>query len=118
MHQYPFEKLEIWELSVTITVKIYEITASFPSEEKFGIVSQIRRASNSVTANIAEGASRLSNKDKARFFQIAYSSLMEVLSFTIVCNRLGFLTLNELNDTRKLIEELSNKLNAYHKKLK
>jgi len=70
-HLYPFEKLEIWRLSVEIATKIYAITTSFPGEEKFGIISQLRRAATSVSANLAEGASRLSNKDKARFFQIA-----------------------------------------------
>lgn len=118
MHQYPFEKLEIWKLSVALTVKICKLTATFPNEEKFGIISQLRRASNSVTANIAEGASRLSNKNKARFFQISYSSLMEVLSSIIISNQLTFITVGEVNDTRKLIEELSNKINAYHKTLK
>lgn len=118
MHRYPFEKLEIWELSVSLTVRIYKITSSFPSEEKFGIISQLRRAANSVSANIAEGASRLNAKDKARFFQMSYSSLMEVLSFLIISEKLSFMSHNELIETRKYIEELSNKLNAYHKKLK
>ena len=118
MHQYPFEKLEIWRLSIDLTIKIYSITASFPSEEKFGITNQLRRAANSVSANIAEGASRLGEKDKARFFQIAYSSLMEVLNFLIISEKLNFIPYETLSELRNLIEELSNKINAYHKKLK
>ncbi len=117
-HKYPFEKLTIWELSVDLTVKIYKVSGAFPSEEKFGVTSQIRRAANSVSANIAEGASRLSSKDKARFFQIAYSSLMETLNFLIIANKLDFLDIEKLNQFRSDIEELSNKINAYHKKLK
>ncbi len=65
MYQFPFEKLEIWDLSVKLTVKIYQITASFPPEEKFGMTSQLRRAASSVAANIAEGSGRKSTKDKA-----------------------------------------------------
>ena len=117
MYQFHFEKLEIWELSIALTVKIYKITRSFPAEEKFGITSQIRRAATSVSANIAEGSGRKSIKDKARFFQIAYSSLLEVLNFLIISNKLFYVTNELLLETRKDIEELANKINAYHKKL-
>ncbi len=115
---YPFEKLEFWKLSISLSVKIYDGTKKFPSEEKFGITNQIRRASNSVSANIAEGSSRLSNKDRARFFQIAFSSLMEVLNFLILSERLNFIDPDMLQDYREKIEELANKLNAYHNKIK
>lgn len=117
VHKYPFEKLEIWKLSVNLSVLIYRLSSEFPAEEKFGMTSQIRRAITSVSANIAEGASRLTNKEKARFFQIAYSSLMETLNFLIIANRLDFIAENQLFSTRKEIEELSNKINAYHRKL-
>jgi four helix bundle protein len=118
MYEYNFEKLEVWELSVELTVKIYELTRKFPSEEKFGITNQLRRASNSVSANIAEGTSRLSKKDKARFIQIAYSSLMEVINFLIISNRLNFNSNEQLTDFREKIEKLSNKLNAFHNTIK
>lgn len=64
---YSFEKLDIWQLSIDFSTNIYQCTKDFPSEEKFGITNQIRRAANSVSANLAEGSSRLSNKDRARF---------------------------------------------------
>lgn len=118
MFEYNFEKLEVWELSVELTVKIYELTRNFPSEEKFGITNQLRRASNSVSANIAEGTSRLSKKDRARFIQIAYSSLMEVINFLIISNRLNFISDEQLTDFREKIEKLSNKLNAFHNSIK
>jgi four helix bundle protein len=118
MFEYNFEKLEVWELSVELTVKIYELTKKFPSEEKFGITNQLRRASNSVSANIAEGTSRLSKKDRARFIQIAYSSLMEVINFLIISNRLNFISDEQLTDFREKIEKLSNKLNAFHNSIK
>ena len=117
-YKFPFEKLEIWELAIGLSVRIYKITQDFPQSEKFGITNQLRRAANSVSANIAEGSGRLSVKDKANFFQVSYSSLLEVLNFLIISEKLGFISNQILEDQRKLISELSNKINAYHKKLK
>ena len=117
MTTFAFEKLEIWHLSIDFSVDIYRASKDFPSEEKFGVTNQIRRASNSVSANIAEGSSRLGNKDRAKFYQIAYSSLMEVLSFLILANKLEFLDNGELVYLREKLERISNKLNAYYKKI-
>lgn len=66
-----FKDLEIWKLSRLFCSEIYTITVSFPETEKFGLTNQLRRASVSVPSNIAEGASRKSNKDFARFLEIA-----------------------------------------------
>jgi len=117
IYTYHFEKLDIWQLSVDMSVEIYKITKYFPSEEKFGIISQIRRASNSVSANIAEGMSRSSSKDKARFIQIAYGSAIEVLSHLILANRLEFIDDHSLDKVRINIMELTNKINAFHKSI-
>jgi four helix bundle protein len=117
MYQFPFEKLEIWNLSIELSLKIYLATKKFPDDEKFAITSQLRRAANSVSANIAEGASRFGNKDKVRFFQISYSSLMEVLNFLVISEKLNYISNEELSEFRLSIGELSNKINAYHKKL-
>jgi len=115
--QFPFEKLEIWQLSIDLSVEIYNKTKNFPSEEKFGVTNQIRRAINSVSANIAEGSSRFSNKDRARFYEIAYGSLMEVLNFLILSKKLGFIDNESLLILRSELEKLANKLNAYYKKI-
>ena len=96
---------------------LYKITIDFPSEEKYGIISQIRRAWNSVGANIAEGSARFSEKDKARFIEISFGSLMEITHFLYLSNRLGFLSTETLVLLKPQILELSNKINAYHKKL-
>lgn len=96
---------------------LYKITIDFPSEEKYGIISQIRRAGNSVGANIAEGSARFSEKDKARFIEISFGSLMEITHFLYLSNRLGFLSTETLALLKPQILELSNKINAYHKKL-
>lgn len=112
MKEYSFEKLEVWQLSRKIVKETYEITSLFPSEEKFGITNQMRRAAISVSSNIAEGTSRKSFKDQARFTVIAYGSLMELLNQYILSNDLEWVSEKQMKSIREQIEELSNKLNA------
>ena len=75
-YTFSFEKLKVWIDSKELIKAIYLITKAFPSEEKFGLTNQLRRASISVASNLAERTSRETHKDKARFTTIAYSSLM------------------------------------------
>jgi four helix bundle protein len=114
-YKFSFEKLDVWQDSRALTKLIYEVTKSFPDSEKFGLINQMRRASVSVSSNIAEGSSRTSKKDQAHFYQIAYSSLMELLNQIIISNDLEFL--NEGNEVqiRNNIGKVSNKLNALRK---
>lgn len=70
--------LKVWEKSIELVTDIYALTDDFPSEEKFGLISQLRRASVSIPSNIAEGASRKSENERKRFYEIARSSLVEV----------------------------------------
>ncbi len=114
MHIYSFEKLDTWQLARQFAKTTYLITKKYPDDEKFGLVSQIRRASISVASNIAEGVSRKTPKEQARFIQIAYSSLIEVLNQLIISNDIGFITEAELINLREPIEVLSNKLNALY----
>lgn len=115
MKEYGFEKLEIWNLSVNLVVNVYKTTSLFPENERFGLTSQIRRAATSIPANIAEGNSRLGSKDKNRFMQIAYGSCIEVLNHLLVSNKLGLIPDSDLNQYRLEINELTNKINAFHK---
>lgn len=80
-YKLPFEKLNIYVLSIELATEIYKTTKFWSSDEKYGMISQIRRASTSVGANIAAGVSRFFNKEKARFIEIAFGSLMEVIHF-------------------------------------
>ncbi len=80
MHIYSFEKLEVWVASKSFTKEIYIVTSGFPESEKFGLISQIRRASISICSNLAEGSARASFKDKAHFTNMAFSSAIEVLN--------------------------------------
>lgn len=117
MYTYYFEKLEVWQLSRKFAVEVYKLTSQFPDSEKYGLVSQIRRASISISSNIAEGISRESNKDKSRFLVISYASTIEVLNQLIISNDLGFITTDDLNMLRLRIEEITNKINAFKKAL-
>jgi len=117
-YKYSFEKLEIWQIARKLTSEIYKITRDFPEDEKYGIVNQLRRACISICSNIAEGNSRTSNKEKTYFFQIAYSSSMEVLNQIIISNDLNYLGEPDLKKLREIIEKLSNKINALHKNIK
>lgn len=115
MYVFSFEKLKVWQEAIDFSVEIYNLTKSFPSDEKYGITSQLKRASNSISANIAEGTSRITNKDKAHFSTIAFSSTMEVLNHIILCNKLKFMNDEVYNDLRKRIYKISNMLNALRK---
>ena len=112
MHIYAFEKLQVWQDAREFSVFIYKLTSAFPSEEKFGLISQIRRACISIASNIAEGSARKSAKDQANFYQMAYSSTLEVLNQLIISTDLQFISDDHLNVCREKIESISNKLNA------
>lgn len=111
MHRYSFEKLDVWQKSRDLTKLVYSMTPSFPASEKFGLVSQLQRACISVSSNIAEGTARKSYKEKARFTEVAYGSLMEVLNQLILSNDLSFISKEQENEARTLIDEIGNKLN-------
>ncbi|MCO6499612.1 MAG: four helix bundle protein [Vicingus serpentipes] len=115
MKIYSFEKLKVWQQARMLSKSIYLITKSFPDEEKYGLTSQLKRASISVCSNLADGSSRHSFKDKARFTEIAYSSLTEILNQLIISSDLGFLTTQEYEKLRLQIEEISNMLNGLRK---
>lgn len=113
MYTYSFEKLDVWKLAKEIAITIYKLTDDFPSKEKYGLISQMRRCSISVSSNLAEGSSRKSMKEQAHFTQIAYGSLMELLNQLIVSADLGFIAKDQLIEIRPRIEELGNKLNSF-----
>ena len=111
-HIYSFEKLDVWMEARKWVVWIYKITENFPTEERFGLISQIRRAALSVVSNLAEGSARKSSKDQAHFSQMAYSSLIEVLNQLIISTDLKFITDEILKEGRSLIEGLTSKVAA------
>lgn len=109
-HVYSFEKLHVWIESKELTKQIYELTKAFPKNEEFGVTSQLRRACISICSNIAEGVSRSTNKEKARFTTIAFSSAVEVINQLIICYELKFISQEEYYKLRKQLESITNKL--------
>ncbi len=109
---FGFEKLDVWQYAKQLTVSVYKITNDFPDNEKFGLINQLRRAAVSVSSNIAEGSARVSRKDQAHFFHLAYSSLMEVLSQIIISSELKYIEKSIENEFRGEIIKLSKKINS------
>ena len=85
-----FRQLKVWQKSHAFVLVVYAISRGFPDEERFGLVSQMRRGAVSIPANIAEGFKRRSRKDKAHFYNIAQASLEEVKYYLILARDLGF----------------------------
>lgn len=104
MHQ--FKELLIWKKSRLFSSKIYSATANFPNEEKFGITNQLRRAAVSIPSNIAEGSSRNSNKDFARFLEIAIGSAYEVETQLLISSDLGFINEESTIELTNMLEEI------------
>lgn len=115
IHVFAFEKLKVWD-EIRILIKmIYRITKEFPKDEQFCLVNQIRRAVISVSSNLAEGSSRTSSKDQGHYYQLSYSSLMEVLSQLIVSNDLDYINEVGYKETRTKIQSVSYLLNQLRK---
>ncbi|TVQ07842.1 MAG: four helix bundle protein [Balneolaceae bacterium] len=100
------KKLIVYRKSIELVTEIYRLTGSMPEDEKFGLTGQIRKSSVSVPSNIAEGASRKSEKDRKWFYQIARSSLVELDTQIILALNLGYLTSEQTENTGKMINEI------------
>ena len=87
---FNFEKLDVWQKAIDFANLVYNETRAFPAEERFGLTNQLRRAAVSVSSNIAEGSSRSSKSDFARFLEIAAGSVFEVVSQGFIAQRQGF----------------------------
>jgi four helix bundle protein len=112
MYTFSFEKLEVWIEAKEFSKMIYQITSIFPEAEKYGLISQLRRASISIASNIAEGSARKTFKNKAHFTTIAFGSAVEVLNQLIISYELNFITELDYLNLRKHLESITNKLNS------
>ena len=115
MHNY--NTLQIWQLAMDLVEEIYKLTASFPIEEKFGMVSQMTRAAVSIPSNIAEGAGRNSDKDFAHFISIAIGSLYELNTQIVLSERLGYINQSQSQELQKKLDNLQRKSVSFKSKL-
>ena len=117
MKIFSFEKLIVWQKARELSKVIYQTTKHFPEDEHFGLISQMRRCSISISSNIAEGTGRHSNKDKARFTEIAYGSTLELLNQAILSNDLEFPSDANYKEIRSYLKEITAMLDALYKSL-
>jgi four helix bundle protein len=109
---FKHERLEVWQEAIQFVCDIYQQTRAFPSDERFGLTNQVRRSSNSIAANIAEGCSRSTDREYVRFLEIAYASLAETVSHLEVSLRLTFLSPENHKDLRDRAERIGRMLSG------
>lgn len=112
------KNLDVWKLAVKFVPYIYEITTKYPKEELFGLTNQTRRASVSISANIAEGSSRKSLVERKRFYEVARSSLVEVDNHLEIAIALNYLDEKTINEVDEKLNELFAKLSKFIEKVK
>lgn len=116
MHKY--KDLIVWNKSVDLCVQIYKLTRGLPSEEKFGIVSQIRRCAVSIPSNIAEGAGRNSKGEFNQFLGVATGSLFELETQLVISFRLDYINQNDHDDISEKVVAIRNLIYGLQKTLK
>ena len=109
---FNFEKLETWQKAIEFADSVYRMTRTFPADERFGLTNQMRRAAVSISSNLAEGSSRSSRADYARFVEIATGSTFEVVSQAFISQRQGFLNDENFTALYAGAEELSRMLSG------
>ena len=111
-----FMQLDVWKFAHTLVLDVYKFTSTLPNEEKYGLVSQMRRSAVSIPANIAEGFKRKGQNDKAHFYNIAQGSLEELRYYFILVNDLGYkINLEEINNR---IDQVSRMLSGLIKSVR
>ncbi|WP_248724671.1 four helix bundle protein [Seonamhaeicola sp. ML3] len=113
-----FRKLDIWKNGIELVTQIYQLSDKLPSEEKFGLRSQITRAAVSVPSNIAEGCSRNSEVEFKRFLEIAIGSLFEVETQLVIAQKLKFIEEKELESIFTLVQKEAKMINSLINKIK
>ncbi|NOY38328.1 MAG: four helix bundle protein [Chlorobi bacterium] len=93
-----FRDMPVWQKAFKLLLKVYDVTKAYPKEEKYGLVSDMRRAANSVTNNISEGFGRYEKLDKTRFYKISRGSCYELINQSLASQALGFITENDKDE--------------------
>ena len=113
-----FRKLKVWEKAHRLTMAVYGATKPFPSDERYGLTSQLRRAAMSIPNNIAEGCGRRSDKEFANFVNIALGSASEVEYLLLLSRDLGHLEEGKYRHLQNSVQEIKRMLTALQKKLR
>jgi four helix bundle protein len=111
------QNMTVWQRAIDLTVSIYRLTQRFPKEERYGLVSQLRRAAVSVASNIAEGRGRLNQGEFRQFLGISLGSIFEIKTQLVVASRLGIGNQKQIDEATGLSEEVSKMLTSLIQKL-
>jgi four helix bundle protein len=114
---FNFEKLDVWQEAIQFADLVYELTADFPHEERFGLTNQMRCAAVSISSNLAEGSSRVSRTDFSRFVEIATGPLFEVVSQSTLALRRKMIVQNDYNQIYAAAEKQSKMLSGLRRAL-
>ena len=117
LRKFSFESLDVYQECRSLVTEIYRIQRSFPQEERYGLGDQLRRASTSITANIAEGSGRQSVKEKIHFVEISYGSLMEVFCELQTATDLGYITKSRFDELRPQFTNIAKMLSGLRSSL-
>ncbi len=112
-----FKQLKVWQKSRELILEVYKITKDFPNEEKFGLISQMRRAAISIAANITEGSRRKTIKDRKHFHNMADTSLEELKFYFIICYDLDYIKKSIGERLTSISREIGRMLYSLNKKL-
>lgn len=118
MEPFGYRKLLVYQKAKSLVLRIYSDLKKFPQEERYALCDQLRRASTSITSNIAEGMNRFSPKEKIHFLEISYTSLMEVSSQIDISTDLGYIDKDESRNLDYLMLEIARMLSGLQRSIK
>lgn len=108
-----FRNMKIWHESIDLLEKIHILTKSYPAEERYGLINQMRRSASSIPANIAEGSSRGSQKEFKHFLSISLGSAYELFTHLEISNRMGYIDEGLKNELMQLTNEIERKISSF-----
>ena len=112
-----FTDMPVWHKAFNLVLKVYEVTKNFPVEERYGLISDMRRAANSVTNNISEGFGRFERLDKTRFYKISRGSCYELINQSLVSNALGFISDTDKSELTRGYSDVISELDSMIKSI-
>lgn len=115
--EFTFEKLDVWHKSRSLVKEIYSLINAFPNFERYALAVQLRRAAISVPSNIAEGSGRPSPKERVRYVEIAYGSLMEAYNQLLLAGDLGYIEVSRIESLKPKFEEVAKMLSGFRRTL-